>query len=63
MLEWALSRLFQLVIRLLVTLAACLTLQHLIQAEGYRCELWTLAVGAACIIIVTRLWMPWSKDS
>ena len=63
MIAWAARHLFQTGIRLAVTFASCFTLQHLIQEEGYRCELWTLLVGAALAIVTLRLWMPWSRDT
>ena len=62
MLAWFAKNLFQLVVRLGTTLAACVTLQNVIHREGYRCELSTLLVGAAVAIVAVRVWMPWSKE-
>lgn len=63
MFGWLARNLFQLAVRLGFTLAGCVTLQHVIQEEGYRCELSTLLTGAAVAIVVVRLWMPWGREA
>lgn len=63
MIAWAARHLFQLGVRLAVTLVACISLQRVIQQEGYRCELSTLLIGAALTIVALRVWMPWSRDT
>lgn len=63
MLAWFARGLFQLVVRLGFTLAACVTLQQLIHEEGYRVELQTLLLASAVAIVAIRLWMPWSREA
>lgn len=63
MLAWFGRHLFVLAARLVVTLAACVSLQRVIQEEGYRCELSSLLIGAALTIVCLRVWMPWSRDT
>jgi len=58
MIGWVARHLLWWAIRLGVTLAACVTLQNVIHGEGYRVELWTLLVAAACVIVTVRFWMP-----
>lgn len=63
MIAWALRHVVTLAARLAVTCAGVLTVHQLIALEGYRCELSTLFISAAAIIVAVRVWMPWSKDS
>lgn len=63
MIPWLFRNVVQIGVRLLVTLVACISLQHIIQFEGYRCELNTLLLAAALVIVTTRVWAPWSRDT
>lgn len=63
MIAWLVKHLGVFVVRLGLTLVACITLQGVIHNEGYRCELPTLLVGAAVTIVTLRLWLPWTRDT
>jgi uncharacterized membrane protein len=58
MIRWAAHHIGWFVIRIGVTLASILTIQHVIAQEGYRVETHDLIVCAVCLIIVNRLWLP-----
>jgi hypothetical protein len=62
--SWLLHSAFVWFIRLAVLVAACLTVQHLINEElGYRMEFQPMLIIALLMIVVVRIWMPWSmKD-
>ena len=48
-------------IRLAATAAGCWTVQQIIEREGYRADLTNVAILAAVLLVVVRLWMP-GKD-
>lgn len=58
MIRWALNHLLWFGIRIGVTLACILTVQHTITEEGYRVEFKNLLIATICLIIVTRFWLP-----
>jgi hypothetical protein len=60
---WFLERLFWFGARILVTLACCVTVQNIIAEEGYRCELKSIVLAAACVIVAVRFWMPKQQPS
>lgn len=58
MMRWILDKVLSWSARSIVTLLCCLTVQRMIASEGYRCEMSTLLVAAACVIIAVRFWTP-----
>jgi hypothetical protein len=63
MLAWALRHVVWFSLRVSLTVAGCITLQRIIQEEGYRCELKNLLASAAVTIVVLHVWMYRSKDT
>lgn len=55
--------LYKCLARLGVLLAGVLTLQHVLQARGYRTDFNELLVLSLVTIVVVRLWMPWVADN
>ena len=47
--------------RLAITFGAACTMTTIIRWEGYRCELRTMLVAAAILIIMIRTWAPGDK--
>lgn len=45
-------------IRIIVTLGCILTLQTVIQSQGYRANFGSLVIAAIAVIIGVRFWMP-----
>jgi len=44
------------VIRCVVTVCVCVTIQHLVQAEGYRVDLRNLLICAVAAIVCIKFW-------
>ena len=62
MIEWLVSRIWWFGWRIAVTLTCIWTVQNIIhREEGYYIPFHTLTVGAICLIIGVRVWMP-GKD-
>lgn len=61
MLRWIINNIVWFSIRLVVTLACIFTIQNVIHQEGYLIPYKILLVGAICLIVGVRLWMP-SQD-
>lgn len=61
MLQWAIKHIGWLAIRITVTLAGVWTMQNLIHKEGYLIDFRILLVGAICLIVMVRFWMPSEK--
>lgn len=63
MLQWAFRHLFVWVVRLAVLVVAVLTLANVIHSQlGYRMALGPMFLGALLVIVLVRVWMPWSVD-
>lgn len=60
---WLTHHLVVWLVRGVVTLAACMTIQRITEAEGYRLDLGDILIAAACIIVGVRVWMPWTRDT
>lgn len=63
MLQYLLANAFKFSVRIAALIAADLTLTHAMQLEGYRIHLDELFIMSIVVIVVVRLWMPWSRDS
>lgn len=63
MIQWALRHIVWFTIRVVVTLACIWTLQNVIHREGYLVPYSTLLVGAVCLIVGVRMWMPSYKEN
>lgn len=56
--KWAAHHVFWFITRVVITLAGVFTIQNLIHREGYSIDFHILLVGAICLIVCVRLWMP-----
>lgn len=63
MIQWALHRIGWFTIRIAVTLACIWTIQNVIHTEGYLIPFKVLLVGAVCLIVGVRMWMPSYKGN
>jgi len=63
MIQWAIHRVWWFLVRVAVTLACIWTIQNLIHTEGYYIPFHILLVGAICLILGVRIWMPAQKDT
>lgn len=63
MIRWVLSHIVWFTIRVAVTLACIWTLQNVIHHEGYYIPYGILLIGAVCLIVGVRMWMPSYKEN
>jgi hypothetical protein len=62
MIKWALDNAFVWLVRVVVLLAACFSMKHILADQlGYRVELTQLVIAGLLTIVTVRVWMPWSR--
>jgi len=62
MLGWVIGWIWWFSWRIAVSIGCLLTIQNVIQQEGYHVEFQTLMITGACAILGIRIWMPFSKE-